>query len=193
MKTKAILAFLVVGAMTLTSCTKKVDPKTVAEINQFGTDWTALGEKATNWGTELAATTAKTKEFAAKQTERMNSMTSPKDQSVKVQVSKSVASANETATKLEGMQTEFSTFKATWDETTKQFGEWKDKVMKGEVKPEDITTGLADFQTKITDAQAKVESWSTQYAEVKTANDQNMASVEPTTPSTETTTTPSTK
>ena len=118
MKTKAILAFVIAGAMSFTACTKKVDPKIVAVLN------------------------------------------------------------SENATKLEGMQSEFNTFKATWDETTKQFGEWKDKVMKGEVNPEEATKGLADFQSKMAASQAQVEGWNAQYAEIKTANEQNMASAE---------------
>jgi chromosome segregation ATPase len=181
MKTKAILAFVVAGALSFSACTKKIDPKTVADINQFGTDWTTLGESATNWSTELAATTTQTKEFIAKQTERMNTLTSPKDAAVKEQVSKSIASATETSTKLEGMQNEFNTFKATWDETTKQFGELKDKVTKGEVTAEDATKGLAEFQAKLAEAKSKFEGWSAQYAEVKTATEQNMASIEPAT------------
>ncbi|MBK8587197.1 MAG: hypothetical protein IPN88_18065 [Bacteroidetes bacterium] len=178
MKTKAILAFVIAGALSFSACTKKVDPKIVADVNQFGTDWTALGEKATNWSNELTATTTQAKEFVAKQTERMNSMTSPKDQAVKTQLAQSVQTATENATKLEGMQNEFNTFKATWDETTQQFGQWKDKVMKGEINAEEAAKGLADFQTKMTASQAQVEGWNAQYAEIKTASEQNMASAE---------------
>ncbi|MBK6396868.1 MAG: hypothetical protein IPP27_09540 [Bacteroidetes bacterium] len=178
MKTKAILAFVIAGAMSFTACTKKVDPKIVADVNQFGTDWTALGEKATNWSNELTATTTQAKEFVAKQTERMNSITSPKEEAVKTQLAASIQTATDNATKLEVMQSEFNTFKATWDETTKQFGEWKDKVMKGEVNPEEATKGLADFQSKMAASQAQVEGWNAQYAEIKTANEQNMASAE---------------
>lgn len=178
MKTKAILAIVVAGALSFSACTKKVDPKTVADVNQFGTDWTALGEKATNWSNELTATTTQAKEFAAKQTERMNGLTSPKDQAVKTQLAQSIQASTENVTKLEGMQTEFNTFKATWDETTKQFGEWKDKVMKGEINPEEAAKGLADFQTKMVASQTQVEGWNTQYAEIKTATEQSMASAE---------------
>mgnify|MGYP003775266695 CR=1 FL=1 len=108
----------------------------------------------------------------------MNSMTSPKDQAIKTQLAQSVQTATENATKLEGMQNEFNTFKATWDETTKQFGEWKDKVMKGEINAEEAAKGLADFQTKMAASQSQVESWTAQYAEIKTVSEQNMASAE---------------
>ncbi len=185
MKTKAILAFVLAGAMSFTACTKKIDPKVVADINQFGTDWTALGEKATSWSTELAETTTKAKEFTAQQTEKMNAMTSPKDAAMKTQIAAVVATATENSTKLEGMQNEFNTFKATWDATTQQFGEWKDKAMKGEVSPEEVTKGLADFQTKYAEAQTAVEGWGTQYAAIKSSTDQNVASVEPVTAPTE--------
>lgn len=175
MKTKAILAFVIAGAMSLSSCTKKVDEKTMAEINQFGTDWTALGEKATNWSTELTATATQAKEFAAKQTEVATSLATSKDAALKTKAEETAKVATEDATKLEGMQNEWSTFKATWDETTAQYNEWKDKVTKGEVPAEEVVKGLADFKTKMSDAQAKVDTWSNAYAEVKTSYEKNMA------------------
>ncbi|MBL0104051.1 MAG: hypothetical protein IPP51_10045 [Bacteroidetes bacterium] len=181
MKTKAILALVVAGTLSFSACTKKIDPKTVADINQFGTDWTAMGEKATAWSTEMAQTTTQAKEFAAKQAERMNSMTSSKDEAMKTQMATMVQSSNENVTKLENMQNEWNTFKATWDATTTQFSEWKDKVTKGEVTPEDAAKGLADFQSKMSDASNKIQSWTTSYAEIKTATEQNMASAEPVT------------
>ena len=182
MKTKAILALVVAGAMSFSACTKKIDPKTLADINQFGTDWTAMGEKATAWSNELTQTTQQAKEFAAKQAERANSMTNSKDQAMKTQIEQSVTAANENVSKLENMQNEWNSFKATWDETTSQFSAWKDKITKGEVTPEDAAKGLADFQTKMSDANNKIQSWSTSYAEVKTSYEQSMASAENTTP-----------
>jgi chromosome segregation ATPase len=175
MKNNTILAFVIAGAMSLSSCTKKVDEKTVAEINQFGTEWTALGEKATNWSNELTATTTQAKEFAAKQTEMATTMATSKDATMKSRTEEMAKAANDDATKLETMQNEWSTFKATWDETTAQYNEWKDKVLKGEVTSEEAVNGLAEFRTKMSDASAKVDSWSTTYAEVKTSCEKNMA------------------
>src|SRR3954466_6295465 len=86
MKTNAIITLLVAGAMSFTACTNKIDEKTVADINQFGTDWTALGEKATNWSNDLAQTTTQAKEFAAKQTEIVNATASSKDAAWKTKV-----------------------------------------------------------------------------------------------------------
>lgn len=175
MKTKAILAFVIAGTVGLSSCTKKVDEKTMAEINQFGTDWTALGEKATNWSNELSATATQAKEFASKQTEMVNSLTKSKDAALKAKAEEMAKVASEDVSKLEGMQNEWNTFKTTWDETTVQFTEWKDKVTKGEVTPEEATKGIADFKTKMSDAQSRIDSWSTTYAEVKTSCEKNMA------------------
>jgi hypothetical protein len=53
MKTKAVLSCMIACAITLSSCNHKVDEKTIADINQFGTDWSALGEKATNWSKQV--------------------------------------------------------------------------------------------------------------------------------------------
>jgi chromosome segregation ATPase len=178
MKTKAILAFVVAGALGFTSCSKKIDEKTMGEINQFGTDWTALGEKATAWSNQLTETTNMAKEFTAKQTEMVSKMATSKDEAMKTKMNDMVTACTNNVGKLEAMGTEWNTFKATWDETTKQFTDWKDKVSKGEVSAEEAVKGLADFKTKMNDAQTKVEGWNTAYAEVKTSYDNSVASAD---------------
>jgi len=175
MKTNAIITLLVAGAMSFTSCTNKIDEKTIADINQFGTDWTALGEKATNWSNELSQTATQAKEFAAKQTEMMNATASSKDEAMKSKVNEMAQKATQDASTLETMQNEWTAFKATWDETTTQFSTWKEKAMKGEVPAEQVTKDLADFRTKMTDVQTRVEGWGTTYASVKSSYEQNMA------------------
>ncbi|HRH67358.1 MAG TPA: hypothetical protein PLU53_13730 [Bacteroidia bacterium] len=178
MKTKAILAFMVAGALGFTSCTKKIDEKTMGEITQFGTDWTALGEKATAWSAELSETATKAKEFAAQQAERASTIANSKDEALKTTAANMSQMANEDATKIDGMVNEYSTFKATWDETTKQFTEWKDKIGKGEINADEAVKGLADFRTKMSDAQTKIETWNNAYAEVKSSCEKNMAAAD---------------
>jgi chromosome segregation ATPase len=178
MKTNTILSFVVAGAMSFTACTKKIDEKTLSEINQFGTEWTALGEKASNWSSELSQTATKAKDFAAQQTAMMNNMASSKDEAMKSKVNEMATKANQDASKFDAMQNEWNSFKATWDETSKQFGEWKEKIIKGEINPAEAVTGLADFKTKMSDAQSKIESWNTAFAETKTSCEQNMAMAE---------------
>lgn len=175
MKTNVIITLLVAGAMSFTACTNKVDEKTIADINQFGSDWTALGEKATNWSNELAQTTTEAKEFAAKQTEMMNATAASKDEALKSKVNEMATKATQDATSLETMQNEWTAFKTTWDENTQQFSTWKEKVVKGEVPAEQVSTDLADYRTKMTDVQTRMDVWSTQYASVKTSYEQNMA------------------
>lgn len=175
MKTKAILAFVVAGALSLSSCTKKIDEKTMGEINQFGTDWTALGEKATAWSTELSTISTQAKEFATKQNEMVTTMANIKDAATKTQIEEMAKLATEDAAKFENMSNEWNTFKTTWDETTAQYTEWKDKIAKGEVSPEDAVTGLADFKTKMSDAQMKLDSWNASYAEAKSSCESHMA------------------
>lgn len=188
MKTKAILAFMVAGALGFTSCTKKIDEKTMGEITQFGTDWTSLGEKATAWSTDLNETATKAKEFATQQTERATAIASSKDEALKATAANMSKMATEDATKMEGMVNEYSTFKATWDETTKQFTEWKDKIAKGEISADEAVKGLADFRTKMSDAQTKIDTWNTAYAEVKSSCEKNMAAADEMAKSMETTT-----
>ncbi len=178
MKTNTILALLVAGAMSFTSCTKKIDEKMMAEINQFGTDWTSLSEKASNWGNELSQTATKAKDFAAQQTKMMSNMANSKDQAMKTKVSEMVAVCNQDAAKLEEMQNEWNSFKATFDETTKQFSEWNSKAIKGEITPEEATKNLNDFRTQMSEAQTKMETWNTAYSETKTSCEQNMAMAE---------------
>jgi hypothetical protein len=177
MKTKILMACLVAGTMALTSCTKKVDEKTIADINTFGTEWTTLGEKATAWSQELNTTLESAKTFAGKQQEMMNNMGGKmaKDPAMKTSMENSVKMANEDVTKFETMSNEWTAFKTTWDETTASYTAWKDKVTKGEVNPADAMKGLEDFKTKMADAQTKIDSWQKTYAEAKSSCDKNMA------------------
>lgn len=178
MKTKAMVALMVAGALGFTACTKKIDEKTMGEITQFGTDWTALGEKATAWSTDLTETSVKAKDFATQQTERATAISSSKDEALKATAANMSKMATEDAAKMEGMVNEYSTFKATWDETTKQFTEWKDKIAKGEISGDEASKGLADFRTKMSDAQTKIDTWNSVYAEVKSSCEKNMAAAD---------------
>ncbi|MBL0256056.1 MAG: hypothetical protein IPQ03_00495 [Bacteroidetes bacterium] len=187
MKTKAIVALMVAGALGFTACTKKIDEKTMGEITQFGTDWTALGEKATAWSTDLTETSTRAKDFATQQTERATAISSSKDEALKATAANMSKMATEDAAKMEGMVNEYSTFKATWDETTKQFTEWKDKIAKGEISGDEASKGLADFRTKMSDAQTKIDTWNSVYAEVKSSCEKNMAAADEMAKSMETT------
>jgi uncharacterized coiled-coil DUF342 family protein len=188
MKTKLVLALLVAGAVSFTSCMKKIDEKTMSEITQFGTDWSALGEKATNWSNELNQTAGKAKEFAAQQNTMVTNTTSSKDEAYKAKVTDMASKATADAQKFETMQNEWTSFKTSWDETTNQFTEWKDKVMKGQVNADDVAKGLTDFKAKMSEAQTKIDSWTGTYAEAKSSCEQNMAMAETMTTPTNTTT-----
>lgn len=178
MKTKAITAFIIAGALSFTACTKKIDEKTMSEITQFGTEWTALGEQASTWSQQLSQTATQATEFSAKQAEMATSAAKIKDEAVRNQIAEMSKVSSDDAAKLNNMVSEYGTFKTTWDETTQQFNEWKDKVTKGEINAEDAMKGLADFKTKMSDAQAKFDSWNTAYAETKSSCDHNMAAAD---------------
>lgn len=175
MKTKVFFAFVMAAAFGLTSCTQKIDEKTIGEIQQFGTEWTSLGEKATAWSQELQTSAEQAKTFANQQNELVAASATMKDEATKTKIAEVAKMANEDASKFDGMLNEWNAFKATWDETTTQYSEWNDKVTKGEIKPADAIKGLNDFKTKMSDAQARMDSWSNTYAEVKSSCDQNMA------------------
>ncbi|MCX6292373.1 MAG: hypothetical protein NT126_11515 [Bacteroidetes bacterium] len=174
MKTKVILALVVAGAMTLAACNKKVDEKTIADINQFGTDWSALGEKASNWSKQLTESAQHAKEFAAKQTEMMNTMSTSKDAAMKTKMQEMSTTANTNSANFETMMNDWNTFRTSWDANTKAYTEWQGKVVKGEVSSEDAVKGLADWKTKMTDAQQKVDGWNTAYNTAKESYDKTM-------------------
>lgn len=175
MKTNALFVAVLAGAMTFTACNRKVDEKTMSDMTQFGTEWTAMGEKASTWSTQLTATAQQAKDFAAKQTEMMNNMASSKDEAMKMKMQEMVKTANDNSMHLDAMVNDWNTWKTTWDENTKAYTEWQNKVTKGEVAPEEVTKGLADWRNKMTEVQTKMDGWNTAYNSVKESCDKTMA------------------
>ena len=196
MKTNVVLAFVAAGAIALTSCSKKVDEKTMADMNQFGTDWAALGEKATAWSTDLTTSTQQAHDFATKTHTLAETMSTSKDETMKTKATEMSKMADQDASTMDAMTAEWTSFKTSWDENTTAYTEWSAKVAKGEVTPEDATKGLADWRTKMTDAQTKIDTWTTQLAAAKESTSKNMAmatEIEQSTTTTTPTTTPNTK
>jgi chromosome segregation ATPase len=175
MKKNVLLAFVAAGAISLSSCTNKVDEKTVTEINQFGTEWAATGEKATAWSNELTTSTQQAHEFTAKTKTLSESMSTSKDEAMKTKAAEMNKMAEQDAATMDAMTAEWNSFKTTWDENTTAFTEWSAKATKGEVSPEDANKGLADWRTKLTDAQTKIDTWTTQLATARENTTRNMA------------------
>src|SRR5437588_12125108 len=101
MKTKAFVAFAVAGTMAFTACNKKVDEKTMSEINQFSTDWSAMGEKASAWSKQLMETSQHAKEFASRQTQMMNNMANSKDEAMKMKMQQMTKAATDNSANLD--------------------------------------------------------------------------------------------
>ena len=192
MKTNVVLAFAAAGAIALSSCTHKVDEKTITEVNQFGTEWAAVGEKATAWGTDLTTSTQQAHEFATKTHSMTETMSTSKDETRKAKATEMSRMADQDAATMDAMNTEWTAFKTTWDENTTAFTEWSAKVTRGEVTPEDASKGLTDWRTKLTEAQTKIDTWTTALATVKENTSKNMAMASELEQST-TTTPPTTK
>jgi hypothetical protein len=178
MKTKVLTALVVAGAMTFAACNKKVDEKTMGEINQFGTDWTAMGEKVTMMGNTVTETCQHAKDVAMKQTEMMNGMMNSKDEGMKTKMQEMVKMSGDNVTGCEGMMNDYTAFKTTWDENTKAFTDWQGKVVGGGVTPDEAVKGLADWRTKMTDAQTKMDTWNTAFNTMKENTDKNMAQMD---------------
>jgi chromosome segregation ATPase len=178
MKTNALLAIVVAGAMTFTACNKKIDEKTMADINQFGTDWSTLGEKASTWSKQLAETAQHAKEVSTKQTEMWKSMSTSKDEAMKTKMQEMSKAATENSASFDAMMNDWNSYKTTWEANTKAFTEWQGKVTKGEVTPEEATKGITDWKTKMNEAQQKIDNWNTAYNSAKESCDKNMASLD---------------
>jgi len=178
MKKNVFVALVVAGAMSFAGCNKKVDEKTMADMNQFTTDWSAMGQKASDWSKQLMETSQHAKEFAAKQTEMMNSMMNSKDEAMKTKMHEMSETANQNAANFDAMMNDWNTFKASWDDNTKAYTDWSAKVAKGEVTPEDAVKGMADWKTKMADAQQKMTNWTTAFNAAKESTDKNMAAAD---------------
>ena len=178
MKTKVLLALVLAGAMSFTACNQKVDEKTMADVNQVGTEWTAMGERVTTMGTNMMETCQHAKDVAMKQTEMMNNMMNTKDEGMKTKMQEMVKMSGDNVTGCEGMMNDYNTFKTSWDENTQAFTTWQGKVTKGEVTPEETVTGLNDWRTKMTDAQTKMDTWNTAFSTMKETTDRNMTAMD---------------
>jgi hypothetical protein len=175
MKKNVLLAFVAAGAISLSSCSNKVDEKTVTEVNQFGTEWAATGEKATAWSNDLTTATQQSHDFTTKTKTMSESMSASKDETMKSKAAEMNKMAEQDAATMDAMTADWNSFKTTWDENTTAYTEWSAKVTKGEVSPEDATKGLADWRTKLTEAQTKIDTWNTQLATARENTTKNMA------------------
>ena len=184
------MAFVAAGAISLSSCSNKVDEKTVSEVNQFTSEWAATGEKATAWSNELTSATQQAHDFTTKTKTMAETMSTAKDESMKTKATEMNKMAEQDAATMDAMTTEWNSFKTTWDENTTAYTEWSSKVTKGEVSPDDASKGLADWRTKLTEAQTKIDTWTTQLATVRENTTKNMAMA---TEMEQSTTTPHTK
>ena len=184
------MAFIAAGAISLSSCTNKADEKTITEVNQFGTEWAATGEKAAAWSNELTTATQQAHDFSTKTKTMSESMTTSKDEATKTKAAEMNRIAEQDAATMDAMTAEWNSFNTSWSENTTAFNEWSAKVTKGEVSPDDATKGLADWRTKLTEAQTKIDTWNTQLATVRENTTRNMAMAnEMENPTTTTTTT----
>lgn len=179
MKSKLILTVIAAGALAFTACNKKVDEKTLADIKQFETDWTALGTQATTWSQELTAEKQKATEHLTKQTEMMaGSMDKIKDQATKDKLVALDKNDKDAVAALETMSNSWNEFSTQWASNTTAFTEWSAKVAKGEVSNEEATKMLTEWQAKLADAKTKVEGWQTAYNTTKENAEKNMAECE---------------
>ena len=74
------------------------------------------------------------------------------------------------------MLKDYTAFDSTWTADTKTFGEWKDKVNKGEVNNKMANDDLPTYQSKLDDAKKKLAGWQESFAKAKETCMKNMES-----------------
>src|SRR5829696_8731664 len=118
MKKNVVLAFIAAGAISLSSCSNKVDEKTITEVNQFGSEWAATGEKATAWSNELTTATQQSHEFTTKTKTMSESMSTSKDETMKTKAGEMNKMAEQDAAAMDAMTAEWNSFNTTRTENT---------------------------------------------------------------------------
>src|ERR1043165_7956013 len=120
MKSKLILMAVAAGALSLTACNKKIDEKTMADIKQFETDWTATGTAATTWSTDMTAEKQKATDHVTKQTAMMTGMMDKiKDEATKAKLQELDKTDHEALAAMEGMSTNWNEFNTQWQNDSK--------------------------------------------------------------------------
>ena len=104
----------------------------------------------------------------------MNTWMNSKDENMKMKMQEMTKTANDNAMHLESMVNDWTTWKTSWDENTKSWSEWQNKVVKGEVASEEVEKGISDWKNKMTEAQQKMDTWTTAYNSVKESCDKTM-------------------
>jgi|GEM_PF-1998920 len=171
MKTKMLLIPAVVGMFMMVSCKKGPSEETTKALAEFETAWGELGTAATAWSADLKGTVDNCTACCAKH--EGASMDGVAEEMKAKCTETMTACANDKAA-FEGMWGAWTEFQASWEADSKAFGEWKEKVAKGEVDEEAAKAGLADWTTKMTDAKSKVEGWNTAYTAAKESCMKNM-------------------
>lgn len=168
-KTASIIILALTSGMYLSSCGGGgVSEEFTKEINEFETAWTNTGTsfmgivdsvKTTKAQWDVMATEMKVPDTLVERigNDRMKVLDSVKT---------ICGSQNEScAAILKGLED----YKLTWDNDTKAFGEWKDKVLKGEIDVETAKKDLAAYKTKLADAGTKSSDAYNKLSELKVA------------------------
>ena len=174
MKTKFLAIPALVGLFVVTSCSHGPSPEAVKEIGDFETAWGELGTKATAWSQEVKASVDNCTAHCAKVDSMAGANAAMMNDEMKAKAEPMMTACKNDKAAFEAMWGEWTNFETMWGESTAAFGAWKEKVMKGEVKAEEITKGLEEYKAKMEEAKAKVESWGAAYATGKDACAKNM-------------------
>ncbi|MBK5285826.1 MAG: hypothetical protein JJE25_10535 [Bacteroidia bacterium] len=177
MKSKLILLSMVAGALSFTACNKGVSEETKTSIATFEAAWAETGTMATNWSTDLTNEYNKCKTHVEKQTADMTAMPDKmkKDENMMAKMTEMDNADKANMTALEGMTTEWNTFKTDWETNTADYTAWKEKVDKGEISNDEATKAMADWNTKLENAKNQLNTWNTAYSSTKEKAEKDMA------------------
>lgn len=168
---KKFASIIAVAVVVLLAACGGVDEKLVADITKFEGDWSALSTKAGEWGTTWTTETGTISTDLKTWAEGL-----PKN--LKGDAQKKADTLNmksaDVSKEIETVTADFGTFKTSIDEATTAFGEWKGKVLKGEIKGEDAKKELENYlasltanTTKMDEFGAKLEAIKSKAAELK--------------------------
>lgn len=155
--------FVLLFITFLTSC-GGVDKTLVNNINAFESQWqllvSDLDKLETNLKSENVEAIAECKSACSAVP------TSIKDTKLKAYVDSLMEVCNSKDEERNSIFQKVADFKSQLSEQTKSFGEWKQKVIKGEVKLEEANRHLDELKTSLVDGKDFIETLKSTYAEI---------------------------
>lgn len=160
---RILMMFALAGTMFLAACGgTKLDETALQEVTKFEGDWMAATETLKVLPDQIKETYDATK---AGCDSICNNNTCKKESKEKCDSLK--GSCKAVHTEMEAMLKASQEKVATLEADGKAFADWKTKVTKGEIKPEDFKKQMEDWNLKVSDINASVTEWTAKLEDLK--------------------------